>query len=144
MILETKGTKCRCDGARQHLFYVAFDLQFLICYTPKLGGAQRQEAAELAVSFDLAAFEVRQRGCSSPWQENLPDHQVGQKERKQNVQQMERPRSGGSKSKDTLVWEGWGEGFVQGFSSSVAQGAVSQEALKAWLSRASPNNGCRH
>lgn len=49
MILDTKATKCRCDGAREHLFYKAFDLQFLICYTPILKGAYRQEAAKLAV-----------------------------------------------------------------------------------------------
>lgn len=31
--LDRKGTKSRCDGARQHLFYMAFGVQFLVLYS---------------------------------------------------------------------------------------------------------------
>lgn len=147
MILQTKGTKCRCDGARQHLFYVAFNLQFLICYTPILKGAQRQEAARLAVPFDpLAALEVippAQEGCSSPWQESPLGHLVGQKERKQNVQQVE--RSDGNKSKGTLrAGKGGKKGLYKDLAQALHRGLCPSQALKTAPSRASPKDWYKH
>jgi len=92
----------------------------------------------LAAAFVLAALEVRRGDAPSLGRVNLwvsaRINQLGWKERKWEVQQVERlkcePTLGGpgNKSEDTVrsgKW--WEEGFPQGFRWSLARQAASQE-----------------
>lgn len=75
---------------------------------------------------------------------------MGQKERKQNVQQVERPGSdqtggGGNKIKDTLsAGKGGKKVLYKDLAQVLHRGLCPRRALKAGLSRASPKDCCKH
>lgn len=96
----------------------------------------------MAVSFDLAALEVRQREAPLLGRKNLlTTRREERKERKQNVQQMWRPRYGGNKSKDALrAGKGGERGLYKDLAQALHRGLCPRRALKAGVSRASPKD----
>lgn len=66
---------------------------------------------------------------------------MGQKEKKQNVQQVERPRYGGNKGQDALrAGKGGKKCLYKDLAQALHRGLCPRRALKGGLSRASPKH----